>query len=800
MQKPELELIIETVPDAVIVADNNGSIIYVNRAAEIMLGIDRAKLRTRTYYASIWKTTTPEGKPMTYEDLPVSRVIQNKEPVYGVELTVKRPGGKRIILSANAIPILDKQGNIERVVTSLTDITERKLTELALQESEQRFRELLKEINLAAVILDTNGRVKFANDYILELVDLDWDSVKDKDFFNLFVPEDQKDEAKELFIDSINKGTAEERYELNIETLEGETHIISFNNVIIRDASGNITGIAGIGEDITEQRRTAEEIKESRRQVLDILESITDAFYALDNDWRFTYVNHRTEELIGINRVNLLFRDVWQVLPKEEFLRLYEEYHRAKEQMKPIVFEDFIHRLNRWLEMHVYPYQNGLSVYIRDVTDLKHAEQERLANLHFFESMDRVNRSILAAENLEQMMNSTLGCVLDIFDSDRAWLAYPCDPKTPSWQVLMERTKPEYASSLALGADIPIDQQAIELFKALLSSNTPVGLGPGSEHPLQAEVAQRFGFKSELAMAIYPKVGKPWVFGVHQSSYPRIWTQDERKLFKEIGWRITDGLSGLLVYRELKNSEEKYRQIVDTANEGVWVLDSDDKTTLTNNRITEMLGFSSAEIIGRPMRDFMFKEDIPDHSKRMENLRQGISETFERRFRSKDGQTVWTLISTTPVFDNKKRFNGSFRMLTDITDRKQAEDELRRSEQKYRELFEESLDGIFISSPEGKIVDANKKAIRIFGYDTKDEVLRLDLVRDIYANPEDRERILEKIDKKGAREFDVAMKKKDGIKFIAHTSVTAVRDENGMVTSYRGIVRDIAEHKKIEII
>ncbi|MEJ2693781.1 MAG: PhnD/SsuA/transferrin family substrate-binding protein [Candidatus Thiodiazotropha sp.] len=120
----------------------------------------------------------------------------------------------------------------------------------------------------------------------------------------------------------------------------------------------------------------------------------------------------------------------------------------------------------------------------------------------------------------------------------------------------------------------------------------------------------------------------------------------------------------------LRQSELKYRQIVDTANEGIWVLDVDTTTTFVNRQMAEMLGYPVEEMIGRPMEDFMFEEDVPDHLKRMEARRGGVSESYERRFRRKDEQTLWTSSSATPIFDEEHRFNGSFAMLTDITERK----------------------------------------------------------------------------------------------------------------------------------
>ncbi len=140
----------------------------------------------------------------------------------------------------------------------------------------------------------------------------------------------------------------------------------------------------------------------------------------------------------------------------------------------------------------------------------------------------------------------------------------------------------------------------------------------------------------------------------------------------------------------LQKSEEEFRRIVATANEGIWVLDADVRTTFVNARMAEMLGYSGEEMMGRPFTDFMFEEDTPDHLERTGRRRQGRSETYERRFHCKDGQTMWALVSATPVFDDQHRYQGSFGMFTDITERRRAEEALRESEQRYRLVFENS--------------------------------------------------------------------------------------------------------------
>jgi PAS domain S-box-containing protein len=130
---------------------------------------------------------------------------------------------------------------------------------------------------------------------------------------------------------------------------------------------------------------------------------------------------------------------------------------------------------------------------------------------------------------------------------------------------------------------------------------------------------------------------------------------------------------------QLRASEEGYRRIVDTAREGIWEIGQDFLIKFVNARIAEMLGFSEKELLGRPASDFMFDEDMSDHQRIMDNCRKGVPENFERRFHRKDGVTVWTLVSATPIVNDDHHFIGSIAMLTDITERKRAEDELRKS-------------------------------------------------------------------------------------------------------------------------
>lgn len=312
-----------------------------------------------------------------------------------------------------------------------------------------------------------------------------------------------------------------------------------------------------------------------------------------------------------------------------------------------------------------------------DLTERKRAERERLAHLRLAEGMDRVNRAILRANDFERTLSDVLEVVLSLFGCDRAFLVYPCDPAAASYRVPMERTVPGYPGALARDVEVPLDAEGARVFKTLLDSELPVAFGPGAEFPLPPDLTRQFGVQSQLAMAVFPKPDKPYLFGVHQCSFPRRWTDEEARTMQEIGRRLADALTTLLAQRHLRESETKYRRIVDTANEGIWAVGADSVTTFVNARMAEMLGCAPDQMLGRPATDFLFAEDADDHRQRWTALRSASAARYECRLRRRDGEALWAHGSATPVFDEKNNFAGAFAMYTDLTARRRAEEALR---------------------------------------------------------------------------------------------------------------------------
>ncbi len=131
-----------------------------------------------------------------------------------------------------------------------------------------------------------------------------------------------------------------------------------------------------------------------------------------------------------------------------------------------------------------------------------------------------------------------------------------------------------------------------------------------------------------------------------------------------------------LVEDALRKSEEQYRTIVETANDGIRIQNTEGRITFLNKKMAVMLGKQPEDMLGTFVLDSIHQDERQDYAKRIKRRRTGISEVYERRLVHVDGRTIWTRISATPIFNNQGQFNGSFAMITDITAMKQAEDAL----------------------------------------------------------------------------------------------------------------------------
>lgn len=252
------------------------------------------------------------------------------------------------------------------------------------------------------------------------------------------------------------------------------------------------------------------------------------------------------------------------------------------------------------------------------------------------------------------------------------------------------------------------------------------------------------------------------------------------------------------VEEALRESEDKYSRIVNTANEGILVLNAEFRTTFINSKMAALLGYPPEEMIGRPFADFLPEEDLADHELKVATRIRGIAEQYERRMRRKDGRILWTHISATPLYDAQRQFAGSFGMVADITERKQVEDALKRSEAVMRSMFEATPAGF------GLIVDrvlqkVNNALCTITGY--SEQELLGQSTRILYVDEEEYLRVgrelYDQMERRGLGITETRLKHKDGaiIHAILGLSPFDPKDFSAGVTA---TVLDITDWKRAE--
>ena len=155
--------------------------------------------------------------------------------------------------------------NIRGILLNYRDISERKQGELAVLTAEKRFRSLLENVQLAAVILDADGNISFCNDYLLNLTGWSREEVLNQRWFDLFIPKDMRNEIESIFQKRIEKGTFFSHQENPIMTRHGALRQIVWDNTALHDPEGKVIGSAGIGMDVTEHRKLEEALRRAEK-------------------------------------------------------------------------------------------------------------------------------------------------------------------------------------------------------------------------------------------------------------------------------------------------------------------------------------------------------------------------------------------------------------------------------------------------------------------------------------------------------------------------------------------------------
>ncbi len=241
----------ETMPAAVLVFQDD-LIRYANPAAAAITGYRRQEL----IGMSFWQPVHPDHRAAVRDRGRARQLGQPTLPRYETKLLTKDGTDRWVDFAATTITLEGRPAGLAAAV----DITEQRLAEGAVRESDRRIRDILENVQLIALTLDREGAITFANEYLLELLGYGEEEVVGQDWFELAVPAERRPPLRQNFQGEMASGAVAPHHESEIVTRLGERRLVSWNNTVLQTLSGEVSGMACLGVDVTERRRVEEQL------------------------------------------------------------------------------------------------------------------------------------------------------------------------------------------------------------------------------------------------------------------------------------------------------------------------------------------------------------------------------------------------------------------------------------------------------------------------------------------------------------------------------------------------------------
>jgi PAS domain S-box-containing protein len=761
----------------------SGQLVRANPAFCALLGYSKAELRGMSYQQLIHPDDRAEGAERF-------AALQRGELSESQALTrVLRKDGEVVWLELH-VTILREAGRAYNI-TVVHDVSERQRAEAQLRESEARTQLALEVAQLGTWSwnpeedevwadrrcrdicgLEPQGRLRL-HDVAARVHPGDWARVETSLKAALH-PEGTRRYAEEFRLVHPDGG---ERWVMS----RGQAH---FNRV---DGAESFTTMLGTVRDITGRKEAEAALRASEAQSRTILESITDAFFALGHDWRFTYVNRHVERLLGRTADDLLGELVWDAYPGLTGTPFEKAYREVAETRTPASVTSFYPDHGRWYEVHAYPAPDGVTVYFRNVTERKETEAA-------------LRRSEVQYRTLFNSIDSGF-CVIELlFDDADAPVDYRFLEANPMFEQ-------QTGLSRAVG----------KTAREVVPSLEPHWFTTYGEVALTGE-PQRFENGSE-AMGRWFDVYAFRLGGAESRKVALLFTDiTERKRAEAEREGLLDALKELnetleqrveARTRELRQSEQRFTQafnagpiascITTLGSEGTADGGLAAETLVeVNEAFVRLTGYSRAEAVGRSYDELGLWSSAHDRAQLAAAQRGGGVRDLELHLRTKAGETRDILLSSDVI--RLDGHSGLLRMFYDVTRRKEAE----AGQALLRQAMDNAEETVVITTaqldaPGPHIVYTNAAFTTMTGYQPEEVVGRTPRM---FQGPKTDRTVLRRMRRRlkvgGTFQGETFNYRKDGTPYVLAWNVAPIHDARGRLTHYVSIQHDVTERRALE--
>ncbi len=251
-------LLAETAHELIVVHDMEGRVVYANPAALRITGYTEGE----ALGISVAEVIAPEWRDAEAERMRRRRAREGGVSRFETEVIAR--DGHRVPMEISATAIVSDD-RVEQVLAIGRDISDRREAEAALRESEQRFREMLEAVQLAAVMLDLDGRITFCNEHLAKLTGWTREELEGRDWFDTLLPETARADARATYFERTSQGSLQAHFERPLMTRSGEIRQLAWDATLIRDPQGRVVGVARLGRDVTELRRLEEQYRQAQK-------------------------------------------------------------------------------------------------------------------------------------------------------------------------------------------------------------------------------------------------------------------------------------------------------------------------------------------------------------------------------------------------------------------------------------------------------------------------------------------------------------------------------------------------------